>query len=149
MAYSRPSAVNPPRPLKYGSSRNGNGAEGCSSNFLTCSGGGRGVPSGRTAELFGQRSANRAQRCLGNGENQIQVFLGNLIRFAKEHAARLIHSRVQGMRFHQAQQLLMERLFITGRLAIQNDEVGLKAAQPPIGVSNQQFADQSQAPANR
>ena len=71
--------------------------------------------------------------------------LRNLIYLAKEHATRLIYTGVQGMRFHQTQQLLMERLIITGRLAGQNHKIGLKAPQPPIGVSEQYFPDQIQA----
>ena len=88
-------------------------------------------------------------RRLRNGENQIQIVLGYLIRLAQEHAARLIHPGMQRMRFHQAQQLLMERLLITRRLAIQNHQIGFEAAQPPVSMRNQQLAHQSQAPANR
>ena len=60
-----------------------------------------------------------------------------MIAFPKEDSTRLIDTGVQGMRFHQTQQLLMEWLIVTRRLPIQDDKISLQAVQPPIGVGDE------------
>jgi hypothetical protein len=67
-----------------------------------------------------------------------------MVRLAQEYSAGLIQAGVQRMRFDEPHQLLVKRLFVTGGLPIQDDEIGLESPQPPVCMRNQQIAHKAE-----
>ncbi len=64
---------------------------------------------------------------------------------AEKHASRPVDAGLQRVSLDLAPQLLPQRAVVAGAFLIQNDEVGPKTANAPIGVGQQHLTNQSDA----
>lgn len=75
-------------------------------------------------------------------EKKVAPILRNTFPIAQEYATRPIHAGFGGMGRDLPQELLPQRRIVAGGFLIQNNQIRSKATPSPIGLRQQQFANQ-------
>jgi hypothetical protein len=128
MTYSRPSSVNPPMPLDRIRSRlRGDDLSRNQRRHARLQG-------SRSGELFFQGPPSVAEDDAGDRLEQRAVLFRDLVHRADEDAARAIDRLRLDARRHQAQDLLLERLAVSGTVLVPDHQIHGQALQSPVGV---------------
>ena len=145
MTYSRPSGVNPPRPLDRIRSRRGGSKAAGVSSCRRRPGMRRGTRTRRrtgAVDLFRQGPPAVAEDDAGDGLEQRAVLLRDLLRRAHEDAARAIDHLGFEARRDQAQDLVLQHLPVTGAVLVPDHQVHRQSLQAPVGVGLDELAHQ-------
>ena len=136
MTYSRPSAVNPPRPLSKSSAEPPPGrapGDRClrAARWEQWGRQRRSVRQ-RPAQLRGQRTITPAEDETGGRLEQCRVVRGHAGRVAEEHAARPVDQFCRGPVLHQVLQPAAQ--FVARAIVVQKDQVRHQPAAAPVRV---------------
>ena len=99
---------------------------------------------GSGRQLLLKRSAASIQHGARSRQDQVAIPLRQREPVPQENAARPFLSGLQGMGLDQTLQLLPQRPVVTGLFQVRDHQIGLKSAGAPVGVRQQQFANQRQ-----
>ena len=93
-------------------------------------------------QLLLQRSPIPAQHNSRGRHQQIAIVLRNRVPVAQEDAARTIRPRIGSMRLNLPLQLVPQRRIVSCVFLIQNNEIRLEPAQPPVSMRKEHVPHQ-------